>query len=395
VARELEFTGWISPVEEVPLYFKTGGFVKRVLVQPGDQVRTGDLLAELEIGDLQTTSAELNLALAQARLAQAEQANDYAITQAEMALIVAQEQLSRTIALQATYAAETTRARVGLEQAEDEVARAQTEYQEAIHRYWDPPEVHEAYTRALQQAQWELEIAQALFDQAIANEQVYRRDLRIAEIGVNQIEVELEQLKQGVDPILVIEVQQAQQVLDYSQIVAPIYGKVASLSLYPGRAVEPFRAVIVIAAPSAIEVSASLSDDQMQHITEGQEAAVVLNANPDHSWTGTVRLLPYPYGTGGSDESQVGADGSTRISLDGDLGELELGDLVQVTIVLEEKDDVLWLPPDAIRSYQGRHFVIVQEGDRQRRVDVEIGIEGQDRAEILRGLEEGQMIVAQ
>ena len=75
VTRELEFTGRISPVEEVPLYFKTGGYVKQVLVQPGDRVKAGDLLAELEIGesgDLQGTSAELGLAVAQARLAQAE-----------------------------------------------------------------------------------------------------------------------------------------------------------------------------------------------------------------------------------------------------------------------------------------------------------------------------------
>ena len=45
VARTLEFTGRIAPIEEVPLYFKTGGYVKQVFVQPGDQVQAGDLLA--------------------------------------------------------------------------------------------------------------------------------------------------------------------------------------------------------------------------------------------------------------------------------------------------------------------------------------------------------------
>jgi len=121
VTRELGFTGRISPIEEVPLYFKMGGYVKQVLVRPGDQVEAGDLLAELEIGDFQVTSAELNLALAQARLTQAEQANAYAIVQAELALALAQEQLARTMALRATYTANTVRARVGLEQAEEPV----------------------------------------------------------------------------------------------------------------------------------------------------------------------------------------------------------------------------------------------------------------------------------
>ena len=394
VTRKLEFTGRISPVEEVPLYFKTSGYVKRVLVQPGDQVKAGDLLAELEIAGFQVTSAELDLALAQARLTQAEEANAYAIAQAEMALETAQEQLARTRALRATYAAETTRARVGLEQAEDQVARAESEYQEALDRPWEPQEVRDGYALALQQARWSLEIAQATYDQALANERVYQHDLRAAEIAVDQAKAELEQLKQGVDPSLVIEVQQAQQVLAYSQLTAPIDGEVVSLSLYPGRSVEAFKTVIILATPSDIEVSAGLSEDQLQYMTEGQKATISPSVNPDRSWIGIVRRLPYPYGTGSSVESPTGLDNSTRISLERDTSELKLGDLVRVTIVLEEKDDALWLPLDAIRSYQNRHFVIVQDGDRQRRVDVELGIQGQDQVEILEGLEEGQVVVA-
>ena len=116
VARTLEFDGRVAPVEEVPLYFKTGGYVKQVLVRPGDQVRAGDVLAELETelgtGGLQNqaASAELNLAIAQARLAQAEEANAHAIAQAEMALALAQEQLALTEALRATYTAGTVAA---------------------------------------------------------------------------------------------------------------------------------------------------------------------------------------------------------------------------------------------------------------------------------------------
>jgi len=55
----------------------------------------------------------------------------------------------------------------------------------------------------------------------------------------------------------------------------------------------------------------------------------------------------------------------------------------------------LWLPPEAIRTFQGREFVIVQGDERQRRVDVQIGIESRDRVEILQGLEQDQVIVGQ
>jgi hypothetical protein len=77
------------------------------------------------------------------------------------------------------------------------------------------------------------------------------------------------------------------------------------------------------------------------------------------------------------------------------LSELELGDLGRVVVVLEEKQDVLWLPPEAIRTFQGRKFVVVQEEDRQRRVDVRIGIESRERVEIVEGLEDGQIVVGQ
>ena len=66
-----------------------------------------------------------------------------------------------------------------------------------------------------------------------------------------------------------------------------------------------------------------------------------------------------------------------------------------MTIVLEEKQDVLWLPPAAIRRFQGRNFVVVQDGVAQRRVDVRIGIESEERVEILEGLTEGQVVIGE
>jgi multidrug efflux pump subunit AcrA (membrane-fusion protein) len=83
-----------------------------------------------------------------------------------------------------------------------------------------------------------------------------------------------------------------------------------------------------------------------------------------------------------------------RIRLENASSDLQLGALVQVTIVLDEKENALWLPPDAIRTFQNRSFVVVQTGASQRQVNIETGIEGQDRVEILGGLEQGQVVVA-
>lgn len=71
------------------------------------------------------------------------------------------------------------------------------------------------------------------------------------------------------------------------------------------------------------------------------------------------------------------------------------GDLVRVTVELERKADVLWLPPQALRVFNGRSFAVVQDGDAQRRVDVTLGIQTQERIEIKEGLELGQVVVGQ
>jgi multidrug efflux pump subunit AcrA (membrane-fusion protein) len=449
VVRTATFSGRISPIEEVLLYFKTSGYVKKVYARPGDRVKAGDLVAELEADDLRNqiaqaevaldsarlrlstaemslqqeiAVAELDLAVAQARLAGAEGNNLAAIAQAELSLSLAQEELAR-IKAQATYAADIVSARVGLEQAADVVKRAEIAYKEALDRPWEPQEVRDAHARELQQARWNLEIAQAQYDQAIADGKVYQHNVNIREIAVKWARAELEQLKMGVDPLLALEVQRAQQELEWlkegvdpalvnevnqaqlalerlqgrladAQIVAPVDGEVVFLSLYSGRSVEPFKTVAVIADPSAIEASADLSGDRLTGLTEGQGATVFLSADIDRAWNGTVRCLPYPYGTCGSTESLAESTQSVRISLEDETGGLKIGDLIQVTVVLEEKDDALWLPPPAVQTLQGQRFVIVQEGSRQRRVNVELGTEGQDRVEITRGLEEGQVIVA-
>jgi len=65
-----------------------------------------------------------------------------------------------------------------------------------------------------------------------------------------------------------------------------------------------------------------------------------------------------------------------------------------VRIILGERHDVLWLPPEAIRIYEGRRFVVVREGETQRRADVTIGVIGKERVEIPEGLEEGRIVIA-
>jgi len=49
----------------------------------------------------------------------------------------------------------------------------------------------------------------------------------------------------------------------------------------------------------------------------------------------------------------------------------------------------------AVRAFEGRRFVVVKDGDRQRRQDVRVGIVSLERIEILEGLKEGDIVVGQ
>jgi hypothetical protein len=65
-----------------------------------------------------------------------------------------------------------------------------------------------------------------------------------------------------------------------------------------------------------------------------------------------------------------------------------------MTLLLGEKDEALLLPPSAIREYRGLFFVIVQDGDRRRRVEInKIGLKTSERWEVIADLAEGDQVL--
>ncbi len=335
IVKELIFSGRIAPVVEEELFFRANGRVRAIYAKRGDIVEQGFVLADLEIDDLEreVESSRLNLERAQSQLDKAQRTLDFDRRAAQLNLDMANLRLLNMITQ---------------------------------------------------------EPAGSL------NLELQRRQVELAEISVSRLE-------DGVDPLLVNDVARAQlglekllKAVEDAQIIAPFGGELLSVSLTVGRAAEAFKPVAVIADNSELEIKADLVSDQLNELQEGLVVNVVLPSRPGASLTGIVRKLPYPYGTGGG-TTVDDLDKSTRISIDQsqeDAG-YKMGDLVRVQAELERKDDVLWLPPQALRIFDGRRFAVVQDGDVQRRVDVTVGIQTADRVEIEEGLEEGQIVVGQ
>ncbi|MEY3989293.1 MAG: hypothetical protein RI985_374 [Chloroflexota bacterium] len=180
------------------------------------------------------------------------------------------------------------------------------------------------------------------------------------------------------------------------RIVATAAGIVASVAIYPGDNVSAFRPVIEIADPGAVEFSGQLSNDVMQLLTEGQSVEIRPVTRPDLVLSAVIRRLPPPYGSSGGTLNN-NTDTSTRFSIIDDANfALVPGETVgKLRIIIEQRENALWLQPEAIRTFGERNFVVIRDGDRERRETVILGIKGEQRVEIISGVREGDVVVGQ
>jgi HlyD family secretion protein len=229
------------------------------------------------------------------------------------------------------------------------------------------------------------------------------KDLIEAQRKVKDAQLALEEAQAGSYNTEQKAVEDAQRRLDKAQkkvedgrIIAPQNGQLLAISISEGDTVTAFDPLIEIADPSQLEVASELGTEQMKQLAEGQPVEINTLSRPDVIMPAIIRLMPAPYGSGGSGAVQE-QDRTTRFKiLDLKGQEVEAGvTIVKIRIVLEHKDNVLWLPPEAVRSFEGRRFVVVRDGDRERRVTVKTGIETEDKIEILDGLKEGDIVVGQ
>ena len=397
VTRQLALSGRISPVTQQELFFRVGGRVGAVYVKTGDMVKRGQLLAELENANAarDLAASQLDLERAQVRLKEAETALRASVSRAQANLEIARENLA--IIRAQDPAPRKTKAEVALQRADLARKQAQEAY-DAI--AWRNDRGASQQAAALQQATWNYVDAQAAYQLALQEIAVHDHQVTIAERQVDLAQLTLDGFAGGVDPLLVNDVSKAQLTVTKLQvavgetrIVAPFDGEAQiAFILSPGTFVDAFKFVVTVSDLSELEVRVDSINLAQDPLSVGMPATVALVGRPGAELKGYVRRVPVSGVLAGSDQ-----DRALHINLEraGSVVGYESGDLTRVAIVLEQRPDVLWLPPAAIRTFEGRRFVVVQEGSGQRSVDIKIGLESDDRFEIASGLTEGQIVVGQ
>ena len=439
VVDSLSFTGRVSPSIEHELYFREDGRVKVVYVERNQMVEEGDLLAELDNDDLlrQLAQAQIELDGAEQNLQQSIESDEFSQARAEADLEAKRIQLIKLQESLPVMDLEIEIARLALERAEagpteEDLITAQSQLdqaknslvgkrigirdvatenarrlvngaQAAVLNAEESVRLQEMNLERVRRGPTEAQLIElrANYERAVQRKRQTQLDIQLQQQQIRLAQMELDRDEEG-DPALARAVERAQLTVDRltaqvenTQITSPITGKVTSVGAYEGNTANAYRPVIVVADESELEVTAEPLTAQLERLSEGLSATIVLSAFPGQELSGVIEQLPYPYGGGGGSTAVDTPDKYTRISFDPRDLAIQPGDLVRVEVVLEQKDDTLWLPPAAIRTFAGRKFVVVQEDGRERRVDVTIGIESSDRVEILDGLEEGDVVVGQ
>lgn len=437
VSKILELNGRVVPVQQQELFFRTDGFVHAVYVAKGDMVEAGEVLAELEnLSELEGQLAVAQLALQRAEI-NAENAQlslelfmlqtpGPELRQAEAALKVVEAELAVAEAQRAYQATLSTASQAAIDAAYAQMLLAENalnQTQQNFAPYANKPEDNLTRAQLLSQ----LSAAQQAYDAAVRNyngltsagnpasQALAEAQLHLAEAELTQAQQDLEaitldpnalgyaqelSLKQNEVELAQIaleetrlQISELENTVANAQIIAPFDGQILSLGLAPGSQATAFRSVITLADPSTLEIMVIPSPEEANEMGVGQAVTLRFTNHPGETWIGSIRSVPVFSTSGQTPSDTTASDPSARITVEDDSLSLLSGETVTVIIQVATRENVLWVPPAALRTFQGSDFVLVQNGEVQQRVNIQIGLRSNDRVEILSGLTEGQVVI--
>lgn len=348
-------TGAIRPQvgAEVKVGSRVSGLLRKLHFNIGDQVKAGDLIAELDDRDLR------------ARLAQAE--GEVRAAEARLALV-----------RRGAREEELAQARMSVQDAAATHALAETQLRrqsELLARGLLPRDEVDVSTRNFETATAKLRSAEAQL--ALQQRKFLPEDLQVVEAQLAQARGNLE----------VVRTQ-----LSYARLTAPIAGTIASVSTQEGEAISAglqAPTFVTLVDLTRLQADAFVDETDIGKIAPGQAAVLTVDAFPDREFRGTVTaILP----KASIQQNVVYYD--TVITLEPAGGLLRPDMTANVTILVGERRGSLVVPNQAIRREGGEKVVyVLVDGKGQRRV-LKTGWKDSRYTEVLDGLREGERVLA-
>ncbi len=391
-------TGTLVPVREVDLGFSSGGVLSEVLVEVGDQVQGGDVLARLDDTDAeaQITQAEINLRLAELQLAQLTSAPDASdVATAQFQLTSAQEALEAL--LNSPSPEEITIAQADLATAEKELQRAQSAYDQIA---WQPGAAATSQAMDLWAATAAYDKAEANYDLAVVGPT--EEEIATAQANVAQAQSNLDSLLAGASPEEVeadqLAVEQARDNLTLAQsdlentvLKAPFAGIVSVESASAGEMVGT-SGIITLADLSEPLLEIYLDETDLELVVPGYEVEAIFDALPDETFSGEVVQVEPALATVDNVPTVV-----ALASLDEEQSHnpwlLPVGANASVDVIAARAENAILVPIEALHELSPGNYAVfvVVDGELQVR-PIEVGLMDYAYAEIVSGLEQGEQV---
>jgi RND family efflux transporter MFP subunit len=397
VARGIEFTARVQPASSESLSFQTDGRIYKLNVKEGDQVKQGAVLAELDLSDLkkQLQQETLRLRTAQSVLSNTVESYSDTLRLAELDLEEAQIRY------------DAARSRIGganglllndLKRADRKIADIQNSIRVARENF-DQAGADNAQ-KLLEEAELDRERIVAGLSDADRAARTAELEARTLAANVERARIRIRQLQRTVDPSQLEAIESARLAIETVQarinngsLIAPFDGEVGQITARVGENVNALAPLMTIAKPGDLELVGSPTEQQLSELSVGQEVTVTFVGAGDAPLPGTIARVPVL----GNEANTAGATSRervVRVQLPAGTP-LEPGALARITTFAAKRDNVLWIPPTALRRYRSREFVIVRGADgAERKADVKIGLQSGDRVEIVDGLKEGEIVTA-
>jgi multidrug resistance efflux pump len=177
-----------------------------------------------------------------------------------------------------------------------------------------------------------------------------------------------------------------------ARIRAPFDGIITFVTGKRGEQFDAFNPVAIISDPGKLEVSVELQGTDLARVQNSQEAIVTTEAFGTREIRGKVVRLP-SFELSGSGPLGQSNPRAVRISFEPPGPGAALGQLAQVTVITQQKEDILLIPNTAMRRFGNRRYVQVLVDGRRRDVDVETGLVTETETEVTKGLKEGQIVI--
>jgi RND family efflux transporter MFP subunit len=338
----------LFPRDQAGVTAKIAAPVQRFLVQRGDHVKQGQLLAVLESRDLAAGAAE-----SQALLAQSE-ANLRSTTSAQIPESVVKAQTDVDTARQTEEAAKKL------------LDNREKLFQQGALARKLVDDAQVAYAQAhggLLSAQEHLRALQAVGKQEQIN------------TAASQVEAARSHL------------QSSQAQVSYSQIVSPISGVVADRPLYAGEMATPGAALVTVMDISKIIARANVPQNQAASVRVGQPA-IITQVDTEQTVEGKVTVIS-PATDPNSTTIQVWVQAENA-------GEhLKPGTSVHVAILTEVIKATPVVPMAAILPGEegGTACLVITPDNIAHRRSVKLGVREGDKVQILNGVRPGEEVV--